>query len=129
MAQQFKHARYFRVRNINDSSLFTYASTDAFNTAVGLKSAYNTGSPTKTLSLEDGGKTLKIVFEFASQSNQDAFKSAVDSAWSDDGGPFRTGQKSDEQWHGDMTEHFKTEWYGQDGTTVQSTNEFGSWKP
>tara|TARA_B100000683_G_C12117970_1_gene402259 strand:+ start:109 stop:492 length:384 start_codon:yes stop_codon:yes gene_type:complete len=124
MAQQYKHARYFRVRG-KDSSLFAYASTELFAQAVGLKSVYDTGSPTKTMTMEDGNKTLKIVFEFDSAENQTAFENAVAGAWSESG-PHRTGNVESEIWHGDMTEHFKTEVYAGDGTTVDSTIDHGN---
>jgi hypothetical protein len=101
MAQQYRHARYFRVRG-KDSSLFAYATTELFANAVGLKSVYDTGSPTKTMTMEDGNKTLKIVFEFDSAENQTAFENAVAGAWSDSG-PHRTGNVESEIWHGIRT--------------------------
>ena len=80
----------------------------------------------KTMTLEDGNKTLKIVFEFDSAENQTAFENAVAGAWSTDAGPHRTGNLDSEVWHGDMTEHFKTEVYAGDGTTVDSTIDHGN---
>jgi len=130
MAQQYRHARYFRVRSANDSSLFTFANTDLFTASIALKSAYNTSSPTVTKTLEDGGKTMKIVFEFDSASDQQAFKDAVDGAWGDSVGdyPFRGGDKTGDDFEGDLVEHFKTEWYATDGTTVDTSTDFGNFR-
>ena len=121
MANEFKHARYFRKR-LGDSSLVTFSTVAEARTAMALNSAYDTNSPTKTETLEDSGQTLKIVYEFDSKSDQDGMKAAVDAVWSDTIWPAGTaiGDSSG------AVEHFKTEWYGTDGTTVDSSDNIGN---
>ena len=82
MAAQYKHKRYFRLRG-SDSSLKTFSSTSDANTKIGFKSVFNTSSPTKTEALADSGQTLVVTYEFDSDSDQTAFKNAVDGAWGD----------------------------------------------
>jgi hypothetical protein len=120
MANEFKHARYFRKRG-NDSSLTTFSSVAEAKTALALNSAYDTNSPSKTETLEDSGQTLKVVYEFNSKADQDAMKAAVDALWNDAGGqPYAADDSSG------SVEHFKTEWYATDGTTVDNTNNIGN---
>ena len=59
MAQAFRHAKYFRVRNIEDSSLMTFSSVSEAKTAMALNSAYDTNSPNRTETLEESGTVLK----------------------------------------------------------------------
>lgn len=118
MATEYKHARYFRKRG-SDSSLMTFSSVAEAKTAMALHSAYDTSSPTKTETLEDSGQTLKVVYEFGSEADQTAFKNAVDAVWGDNTFPFADDYSTGK------TEHFKTEWYGTDGTTVDATSDFG----
>ncbi len=115
MAVNYKHKRYFRVRG-SDSSLKTFSSTSDANTKIGFKSVYNTSSPTKTEALADSDKTLVVTYEFDSNSDQTAFKSAVDGAWGDDVTPFTP------QTDTDSVEHFKTEWLHKDGSVSATTN-------
>ncbi len=115
MAAQYKHKRYFRLRG-SDSSLKTFSSTSDANTKIGFKSVYSTSSPTKTEALADSGQTLVVTYEFDSDSDQTAFKNAVDGAWGDTETPFN---EADE---GDTVEHFKTEWLHQDGSISATTN-------
>ena len=103
MAAECRHKRYFRVRGA-DSTLTTFTDVANANTLIGFKPAYSTSSPTKTESLEDGDQTLVVIFEFNSQEEQTAFKSAVDASW-DTGTPFT----------GTGVEHFKTEWLNASG--------------
>ena len=110
MAAQYKHKRYFRVRG-EDSTLTTFTDVTNANTLIGFKSAYSTSTPTKTESLVDSDQTLVVTYEFNSQAEQTAFKSAVDATW-EAGGPFT----------GTGVEHFKTEWLHQDGTISATTN-------
>ena len=71
--------------------------------------------------LEDSGQTLKVVYEFNSEAEQTAMKAAVDALWSDAGGqPYAADDSSG------MVEHFKTEWYATDGTTVDALNNIGN---
>lgn len=121
MANEFKHARYFRKR-ATDSSLVTFSSVAEAKTAMALHSAHDTNSPTKTETLEDSGQTLKIVYEFDSKADQDGMMNAVNAIWSDDTWPVGTP-------NGDstgMVEHFKTEWYDTSGNAVDGTQYFGN---
>lgn len=115
MAAEYKHKRYFRVR-ASDSSLVTFTSTADANTKIGFKSVYSTSSPTKTEALADSDQTLVVTYEFNSESDQTAFKSAVDAIWDDSTTPFTPGSPDDH-----IVEHFKTEWLHKDGS-VSSTN-------
>ena len=120
MANEFKHARYFRKRG-TDSSLITFSSVAEAKTALALNSAYDTNSPSKTETLEDSGQTLKVVYEFNSEAEQTAMKAAVDALWSDAGGqPYAADDSSG------VVEHFKTEWYATDGTTVETLTDIGN---
>lgn len=115
MAAEYKHKRYFRVR-ASDSSLVTFTSTADANTKIGFKSVYSTSSPTKTEALADSDQTLVVTYEFNSESDQTAFKSAVDAIWDDSTTPFTPASPDDH-----IVEHFKTEWLHKDGS-VSSTN-------
>ena len=130
MANEFKHARYFRKR-WPDGTIMTFSSVAEAKTAMALNAAYDTKSPSKTETLEDSGQTLKIVYEFNSKSDQDAMKNAVDAIWSDsqwpygsvDGGSFNASKPMETS---GAVEHFKTEWYATDGTTVDTTTDIGN---
>ena len=111
MADQFKHKRYFRVRG-EDSTLTTFSDVANANTLIGFKSAYSTSTPIKTESLADSDQTLVVTYEFNSEAEQTAFKSAVDAEWGESSTPFT----------GTGVEHFKTEWLHQDGTISATTN-------
>ena len=115
MAANWKHKRYFRVRG-SDSSLKTFSSTADANTKIGFTSVYSTNTPTKTEALADSDQTLVVTYEFSSQADQDAFKSAIDGAWGDSSSPFSPADSSD------TVEHFKTEWLHADGTVSGTTN-------
>ena len=110
MAVEYRHKRYFRVRG-EDSTLTTFTDVDNANTLIGFKTAYGTSTPTKTESLADSDQTLVVTYEFNSEAEQTAFKSAVDATW-DAGGPFT----------GSGVEHFKTEWLHQDGSVSATAN-------
>jgi hypothetical protein len=122
MAQAFRHAKYFRVRNIEDSSLMTFSSVSEAKTAMALNSAYDTNSPTRTETLEESGTVLKIIFEFNSAADQAGQKSAVDAIWSNDTWPFGIVTPDSSG----AVEHFKTEWYGTNGSSIESTANFGN---
>ena len=110
MAAEYRHKRYFRVRG-EDSTLTVFTDVTNANTLIGFKSAYNTSTPTKTESLADSDQTLVVTYEFNSEAEQTAFKSAIDASWDADG-PFT----------GTGVEHFKTEWLHQDGSISATTN-------
>ena len=122
MAQEFRHAKYFRVR-LEDSSFKTFGSVSEAKTAMALNSAYDTNSPNRTETLEESGTVLKILFELNSASDQAGQKSAVDALWSGSNWPY--GADTDDS-TGIAVEQFKTEWFGTDGTSVESTQNFGN---
>jgi len=115
MAAQYKHKRYFRVRG-SDSSLKTFSSTADANTKIGFLSVFNTSSPTKTEALADSGQTLIVTYEFDSESDQTAFKNAIDATFVDSTALFNPPTS------GDVVEHFKTEWLHQDGSVSSTAN-------
>ena len=127
MAASYKHKRYFRCRTAEGRNIVTFSSTSDANTKIGFKSVYNTSSPTKTEALADSGQTLVVTYEFDNESDQTAFKNAVDGAWGESASPFSPAEDTD-AWDGEASftahyfvEHFKTEWLAQDGTTVSAT--------
>tara|TARA_S200000501_G_C20731076_1_gene702851 strand:+ start:211 stop:567 length:357 start_codon:yes stop_codon:yes gene_type:complete len=109
MAVQYKHKRYFRVRGV-DSSVRTFSSISDANTKIGFKSVFNTSLPTKSEALADSDQTLVVTYEFNSDSEQSAFKGAVDSSWGESTTPFSPEIDTD------TVEHFKTEWLHKDGS-------------
>ena len=118
MAAQWKHKRYFRLRAKDvtgnpagdEGVLKTFSSTSDANTKIGFTSVFATSSPTKTEVLADSDQTLVVTYEFNSQSDQTAFKSAIDSVYSDSSVPFDPAEATDE------VEQFKTEWLHEDGS-------------
>jgi len=115
MAAQWKSKRYFNLRG-SDSSLKTFSSTSDANTKIGFTSVYSTSSPTKTEVLADSDQTLVVTYEFNSESEQTAFKAAIDGAWGDSSSPFEPADSDD------RVEHFKTEWLNQDGSVSSTAN-------
>ena len=115
MAAEYKHKRYFRLLDV-DSNVQTFSSTADANTKIGFKSVYSTSSPTKTEALADSGQTLVVTYEFDSESDQTAFKSAIDGSWGDNITPFTPATT------GDWVEHFKTEWLHVDGSVSDTAN-------
>ena len=111
MANAYRHKRYIRVIG-EDSSAVTFTDVDNARTLIGFKPAFGTSSPATTYGLEDAGQTLVATFEFDSEVDQTAFKSAVDAEWGENSTPFS----------GSGVEHFKTEWVHQDGTISATTN-------
>lgn len=81
MADAYKHQRHFQVLD-GDENKITFSSTDDANTKIGFKSVWDTGSPTKSYQLQDSNQTLVVTYEFASESDQTSFKTAVDNTWS-----------------------------------------------
>ena len=116
MANAYKHKRYFQIQEVQaDSSLaaktFTGTTAEAY-AEFGFSSAWDTSSPTKTMSFEDSNATLVVTYEFNNESDQSAFKTAVDAAYADGSA-----------WGSDLFfKHTKTEWLAQDGTTVSATS-------
>ena len=133
MAVSYKHKRYFRCRTAEHRNIVTFSSTSDANTKIGFKSVYNTSSPTKTEALADSGQTLVVTYEFNNDSEQTAFKSAVDGAWGESSSPFSPAEDTT-AYDGESSltfkyyvEHFKTEWLGQDGSVSATMNrtDFG----
>lgn len=119
MSAQFKHKRYFRMKNKQDNSPVTFSSTADALTKIGFKDVYNTNSPTKTEALEDSGQTLVVTYEFSSESDQTGFKTAIDNVWGDSTEPWAP-PSTDENYQ--IVEHFKTEWLHQDGSVSSTVN-------
>ena len=127
MSVKYKHKRYFRCRTAEHRAVVTFSSTSDANTKIGFKSVFNTSSPTKTEALADSGQTLVVTYEFDNESDQTAFKNAVDGAWGDSTSPFSPATDTT-AYDGEASftppyyvEHFKTEWLAQDGSTVSAT--------
>jgi hypothetical protein len=111
MAAEFKHHRYFRLRN-DDSSLQTFTSVDDAKTRCALNDTlYNTGNPTRTYALADSDQGLKMTMEFDSLADQDSFITAASNAWTDGTVMFASG-----------VEVYKHEWLHPDGTVSDTTN-------
>ena len=127
MAAQWKHKRYFRLREASASGmvLYTFTSVADANTKIGFTSVYSTSSPTKTEVLADSGQTLVVTYEFNSESDQTAFKSAIDGVYSGGSIPFNPGTGLDGA--NDMVEHFKTEWSHQDGSVSSTAELLNNW--
>jgi hypothetical protein len=125
MATQFKHKRYFRVledfnREKAGQGYLTFSSVADAKTKIGFKSCWDTSTPTKTEALEDSGRTFVVTYEFNSDSDQSAFKTAVDAEYSGSATPFTPGSVS-AYTRDVLVENFKTEWFAGDGSTVDHT--------
>ena len=122
MATEWKHKRYFRVKDY-DGNLKTFTSTADANTIIGFKAVYDTSTPIKTEVLADSDQTLVVTYEFNSEAEQTAFKSALHGAYTDDNsvasdtGHFTPADASD------RVEHFKTEWLHKDGSVSATVND------
>jgi len=115
MAAEYKHKRYFRVRG-SDTSLKTFSSTSDANTKIGFEPIYSTSSPTKTEVLADSDQTFVVTYEFNTEAEQTAFKSAIDGVWGENSSPFSPADATD------TVEHFKTEWLHADGSISATSN-------
>jgi hypothetical protein len=116
MAAEYKHKKYFRIRGADDT-LKTFSSTADANTKIGFTSAYDTSTPTKIEALEDSGQTLVVTYEFESDADQTAFRTAIDDAWANSPhSPFNPADATD------TVEHFKTEWLEPDGSVGTTVN-------
>ena len=126
MAAEYKHKRYFRVRQqgseggaaTDGGSIRTFSSTADANTKIGFTSVWNTSSPTKAEELADSGQTLVVTYEFNSDSDQTAFKNAIDTAFVNDGDAHVWKPATDS----DHVQHFKTEWLHADGSVSVTAN-------
>lgn len=117
MANAYKHKRYFQIHEEQpDSSLAakTFSGTTAEAYAeFSFSSAWDTSSPTKTMAFADTNTTLVVTYEFDNESDQTAFKTAVDSAYT-----AVTAWTS-----GKYVKHIKTEWLHEDGTVSATTSD------
>jgi len=100
----------------SDDNLKTFSSTADANTKIGFTSVYSTSTPTKTEALADSDQTLLVTYEFNTEAEQTAFKSAIDGAWGDSSSPFSPADATD------TVEHFKTEWLHNDGSVSATAN-------
>ena len=112
MADSFRHKRYFQlIEYLGDSTAdgtkktFTGTAEEAYN-ELSLPAVWNTSSPTKTYSLADSNTSVVVTFEFDNESDQTAFKTAIDNAYDANTG-FADG--------GPHVIHIKTEWLTTDG--------------
>ena len=71
---------------------------------------------TKTLAFENSNKTLVVTYEFANESQQTAFKNAVDTAYGN--GTMWANNK--------LIKHTKTEWLHQDGSVSSTASNVAS---
>lgn len=122
MAVQYKHKRYFEIHEQtgDDSTKLAKAFTGTTAQAYaefGFSSAWDTSSPTKTLAFENSNKTLVVTYEFANESQQTAFKNAVDTAYGN--GTMYANNK--------CIKHTKTEWLHQDGNVSSTNNNIASY--
>jgi len=130
MSTKSKHKRYFKLRGADwngvsgsESNMKVFSSTSDANTKIGFKSAYNTSSPNKTEALADSNTTLVVTYEFNNESDQAAFKAAVDGEWSGSSTPFTPADSDDKVFH------FKTEWLHEDGSVSDTyTNDTFKWE-
>ena len=136
MAAEYKHKRYFRIRGAVDhdpaetkagttiaTEIKTFSSVADAKTKIGFKAVYDTSSPTKTEVLEDSGQTLVVTYEFNTEDEQTAFKTALHDAYADgyteasDPGHFTPADTNH------IVEHFKTEWLHADGSVSSTVND------
>jgi hypothetical protein len=108
MTTEYKHHRYFRFKN-NDNSLYTFSDVSDARSKIALDDErYNIGSPTRTYQLVNSNKGLKMTTEFNSKAEQDSFITEF-STWSNQVSSFALG-----------VEVYRLEWLHKDGS-VSST--------
>jgi hypothetical protein len=126
MADQYKSKRYFKQYNHETTSYVTFASVEDAQTKIGFGDCWNTSSPVKSYALEDAGQTLVVTHEFTSEADQNAFMTALASAWSD--ASIFSGNTSKTLIDGVTVvpvlecRRVKTEWLHQDGSVSSTTN-------
>lgn len=116
MAAQYKHKRYWQLHTVNPDSSFsakTFTGTTAEAYAeFSFPAVWNTGSPTITHAFADSNATLVVTYEFTDEASQTSFKSAVDTAYSDE-----SALASNK-----IIKHIKTEWLHQDDSVSATAN-------
>ena len=126
MANSFRHKRYFQLIEYNNDStvetgtLKTHSGTaeEAWN-SMNMPAVWNTNSPTKTYALADTNTSVVVTFEFENESDQTAFKSAIDNAYA-----AQSAFAADKH-----IKHIKTEWLttaGDVGSTATNITETAS---
>jgi hypothetical protein len=111
MANEYKHHRYFRLRN-EDNSLQTFTSVDDAKTRCALNDTlYDTGNPVRTYALADSNQGLKMTMEFDTEADQTSFVTAASNAWTDGTVMFADG-----------VEVYKHEWLHEDGSVSSTAN-------
>ena len=112
MAIEYKHKEYFQ-RRMADSSIYTFTSVADAQTKCAFHNTFLTDqTPTITYALEDSDQTLVVTFEFADDTKQEAWKTAVTNL-----------TDSSTAWHAGDIEFNKIEWLHQDGS-VSDTATF-----
>ncbi len=130
MANAFKHTRHFRLKvpsvssypasPQNESATIgneTFSNVSDARTKIAFTSVWNTGAPSITYALADSDTTLKVTYEFDDLTKQNEHKAAIDAllaAKNDTGMYTPTSPK--------FVEHFKTEWYHENGDVSATTN-------
>jgi hypothetical protein len=121
MAAEYKHKRYLRIRK-NDNTLHTFVDMADCNAMIILKDAWTGNNATVTRSLEDSNATCVLTIEHPSDSDQTAWKTAVDNLWVDGvSAPWDLDKGSGNAVHEWNVEHFKTEWLHADGSVSTTT--------
>ena len=119
MANAYKHSRHFKVITDSDRSCVTFSSIDNANSYIIFTDVFNTSSPIKTYTLDDGNTTLAVTYEFDTADKETAFKSAIDNFWKNNSSPFIGAADNH------FVDHCKTVWYNADGSVSASTDNPG----
>ena len=140
MANEYRHKRYFRIKvwdpapTADFTTDYVFQSVADANEKIVFNSVFDTSSPVKTEALENDNKTFVVTYEFDTEADQTAFKTAIDNGFTNIAGGvytnnFNTYTKAQLGLSGDQTgirtikvEHFKTEWLHDDGSVSQTTN-------
>ena len=135
MANEYRHKRYFRIKvwhldNADFTTDYVFQSVADANEKIGFNSVFDTSSPVKTEALENDNKTFVVTYEFDTEADQTAFKTAIDNiAESVYTGNSTTYTKAQLGLSGDQTasrpikvEHFKTEWLHDNGSVSATAN-------
>jgi len=123
MAAEYKHKRYFRVKKA-DNSYHTFVDLAEANTMVELQATWTGNNAVLTKALEDSNQTYVITIEHANESDQTAWKSAIDTTWADSttiSTDIQLKKGSMPNTQDCLLEHFKTEWFHADGSVSATT--------
>ena len=83
MANEYRHKRYFRIKvwhldNADFTTDYVFQSVADANEKIVFNSVFDTSSPVKTEALENDNKTFVVTYEFDTEADQTAFKTAID---------------------------------------------------